>query len=779
MPEITLFQNIKATSTGYYRDVSVAIDRIRKGEKKDIIEKIRSEQDSNKRNELKRLLPAICFSGTFTQRNDKALVKHSGIICLDFDKYPEQSLMMQHREQLINDPYTYCLFISPSGNGLKVLVKIPAVKEEHRDYFRSLESYYKSDYFDKSCVNESRVCYESYDPDIYVNDESQIYDIKADSRQYKAGIDRPVLPLKSENQIISNINKWFDKNYTMSSGARNNNGFILASAYNDFGVNKMDAEKELSRYIDKDFTAREVENIIKSAYKNTSSHGTKFFEDEHTKKKISERIRSGDDLKTITSTFNNYTPEEITSATKDIKENLSISEFWTYDKRGNVCLSHHKYKQFLEQNGFFKMYPEGSDGFIFIKIKENLINSITPTHIKDFILEYLYADNLKVYDFMAQATKYFKEDYLTFLETSEAVLKQDTKETCYLYFKNCVVEVNEKGINKIDYFDLDAFVWEKHIIPRDFIKADPEHCEFEQFLKLVTSTDLERFKSLVCVIGYLLHSFKTNSNNKAIIFNDETISENPNGGSGKGIIMNAINKMKRVAVIDGKQFDFNKSFLYQTVSADTQVLVFDDVKRNFQFENLFSLVTEGITLEKKNKDAIKLPVTRSPKIMITTNYTIGGIGGSFERRKFEVELSSHFNEKFSPFDHFGHMLYDDWDKDEWAKFDNFMIFCVQAYLKLGLVEYVCQNLEARKLINSTSMDFYDWIIDEEIPLNENVNKSDYFSRFIAEHEDFAKTLNSRKFSRWMDAFAKYKGYDVIKNKTNGVRYTIYKLKQNA
>ena len=83
-------------------------------------------------------------------------------------------------------------------------------------------------------------------------------------------------------------------------------------------------------------------------------------------------------------------------------------------------------------------------------------------------------------------------------------------------------------------------------------------------------------------------------------------------------------------IIDGKCFDKNKAFAYQTVSVSTQVLVFDDVKKNLDFEGLFSLVTEGITLEKKNKDAVKLDFYSSPKIVITTNYAISGKGNSNE-----------------------------------------------------------------------------------------------------------------------------------------------------
>ena len=88
--------------------------------------------------------------------------------------------------------------------------------------------------------------------------------------------------------------------------------------------------------------------------------------------------------------------------------------------------------------------------------------------------------------------------------------------------------------------------------------------------------------------------------------------------------------MKKVDSIDGKDFSFEKNFKFQTVSTDCQVLVFDDVKKNFEFERLFSIITEGIEIEYKNQGTIKIPVEKSPKIVITTNYTIKGEGGSFD-----------------------------------------------------------------------------------------------------------------------------------------------------
>ena len=49
-------------------------------------------------------------------------------------------------------------------------------------------------------------------------------------------------------------------------------------------------------------------------------------------------------------------------------------------------------------------------------------------------------------------------------------------------------------------------------------------------------------------------------------------------------------------------------FLTRLVSTDTQIIcALMMLEKTLTFERLFSVVTEGLTLEKKNKDAIKIP----------------------------------------------------------------------------------------------------------------------------------------------------------------------------
>lgn len=775
---VTIFKRVNQVNTGFYRDIHYVLDRIKNGNSKSYIDLIRNCTNKDDRDALKfKYLPAICFSGTFRSKHDASIINHSGFICLDFDHFEDETTLKEWRTKLESDQYTYALFLSPSGNGLKTIVKVPPEIKYHRDYFRALQKRYECTHFDEGCINESRSAYESYDPDLFINEKSLVFVTREEVNEIKNfGTDKPIIQLKTESEIVKRLLVWFNKNYNLEKGERNNNLFIFASALNDFGVPMPSAESVLTQYKTEDFNQREIENIIKSAYLNKQNFATKFFEDDNLRFKIEKQIRSGSSEKKIKEFISDYGIDNVNEVIESVKGSLTISEFWYYDENGGVKLIPHKYKQFLEQSGFYKYYPVGNENFIFVKIEENLVSDTNPSRIKDFVLEYLYSGDFGImpYDYMVSSTKFFKEDYLSFLDTANIEFKEDTQDKCFLYYRNCAIEVTQKGIKEIDYLELTGFVWRKHIIDREYkhVNIDiVDNCEFKRFLGYVSDNSTDNFNSIISVIGYILHSYKSSSNNKAIIFNDEVISEIPNGGSGKGIICNAISKIKRSAFIDGKQFDFDKSFPYQTVSTDTQVLVFDDVKKNFNFENLFSLVTEGITLEKKNKDAIKLPVSNSPKIIITTNYTVKGLGGSFERRKFEVELSSYFGVEKTPFDVFGHMLFDDWNNEEWLRFDNFMILCVQYYLSAGLVMHEYKNLETRKFINQTCFEFYEWSEDNEnLTFNARVTRSELLEKYLEEFPDQKKFVTHKRFANWLNYYCIHKGYTLTKTKNAGIRY---------
>jgi hypothetical protein len=767
---VTIFKNLSQTNTPFYRDISIILDRIKNGTSKEIVLKVRTAKDETEANQIKKTLPSICFCGTFKNRADNSIIEHSGFICLDFDKYENKEILLEDREKLIKNKYTYALFISPSGNGLKVIVKIPKDIENHKMYFDALEKYYNNSHFDTTSKNISRICFESYDEYLFINESSIEWTEKLEVQNFDYRDKAPTIKLENESEIIKRLWTWFIKEHSISKGQRNHNLFILVSAFSDYGISDIEASRFCRQFIEKDFSENEIDRVIRSAYsKGKANFGMKYFEDIETLKSVKKQIKAGTSFKEIKENLPNLDD----SVLNEIKEEVTSTDFWYINKNGKVIIDNYNYKKWLEAFGFYKYYPDGSDNFIFIKVTNNLIDNTSEVKIKDFVLsELLKLNEHKVYELMAGSPKYFKDDYLNILDETKILFKEDTIDKAYIYFRNGAVEVSKDSINIIDYLNLDGFVWKKHIIDFDFELTGEYDCDFSKFIELVSNKDENKINSLCSTLGYLMHSFKTSANNKAVILNDETISENPNGGSGKGIFWNALSKVKRVSDINGKSFSFEKSFPYQTVSADTQILVFDDVQKNFKFENLFSIITEGITLEKKNKDAIKIPVSKSPKIIITTNYTIGGVGGSFERRKWEIEFSAYFSSKHTPLNEFGRMLFDEWDKKEWLNFYNYMLLCLQMYLINGLIAYDFKNLDIRKFIKETSFEFYEWANSENIKENERLTKGIIYESFLTDYPDWRKfNLSQRKFWSWVDKYVEFNKLEMIKGQDSmGQRY---------
>ncbi|MBS3739502.1 MAG: hypothetical protein KGY51_11010 [Psychroflexus sp.] len=779
--KISAFKHVSEANNPYTKDVFKCLERIRVGKSKDKILKYQKTGDEK----YKKNLPGFCFSGVFSTRAKVGLKKHSGLLVLDFDGFKSNKDAKDYKDSICDLPYVFSAFISPSGKGVKALVKIPPIPQDHEKYYNAIYKHINSDYLDPSGKDVGRFCFESYDPDIYVNPDCETWTEKEEKTHEQIGVDIEDVKvrLSSEHEIINRLQKWFDKKYGANKGTRNSNLFKYAHALHDFGIDKMVAESHLKQYAQQDFNEKEIQNLINSAYRRKPGNfGSKCFEDHNLKTKIEKQIRSGKSNRKIKKIFSNKV-DDVETVIDKIKDNTKVNEFWYYDDKNKIRLSPHKYKFYLEQNNFLKYFPTDTSTFTFIKKEENLIEETNEKRIKDFVLNDLLSrpdTDYGPYDFMAGNPGYFNVNYLSMLKSADINLKEDTKNACYLYYRNCAVKITKDSVKEIDYLDLDGYVWKNQIIDRNYKKTDHHKAEFRTFVWLIANKEVERYNSFQSVIGYLLHSFKTSSKNKAIIFNDETISENPNGGSGKGLFWNALSKMKKVSMIDGKTFTFEKSFPYQTVSADCQILVFDDVRKNFNFESLFSVITEGITLEYKGQDAIKIPVEKSPKILITTNYTVGGVGGSHERRKFEVEMSSYFGVNHTPEDEFKHMLFDDWSEEEWQIFDNYMIACVQKYLKTGLVSHEFQNLDVRKFIKETNMEFYEFVHSEEVSLPEDgtrIYKADLYSQFIQDYPDYAQgkyKLTQKSFKKYLDKYAAFKNIKIKHSKDmNGIYIELY------
>ena len=162
--KVTIFKNVYEKKAPHHIQLQTALKRIQSGKSGSLIAQVR---DGNK--ETKKKLPVVLFSGEFSSRADEALFEHSGFIVLDFDHVDVDAT----KTALATDQYVHSCWVSPSGDGVKALVQITN-PERHRDHFRALCTYFNKQYgleVDASGINESRACFESYDPNIIIKDD--------------------------------------------------------------------------------------------------------------------------------------------------------------------------------------------------------------------------------------------------------------------------------------------------------------------------------------------------------------------------------------------------------------------------------------------------------------------------------------------------------------------------------------------------------------------------------------------------------------------------------
>ncbi len=173
MTIISLYPFLKEVKQSEDIPIDIFFDRIRTGHYQDLILPLRAIQDKEQRTKAKERLPYVTISGRFSYRNTAGLIEHSGLIALDFDDLVNRDAF---RDLMRNDPHVYACFISASGRGVCVVIKINP--ENHADSFRALEKYFYETYkevatIDKGVKDIARARYVSYDPDLYHNEKAK------------------------------------------------------------------------------------------------------------------------------------------------------------------------------------------------------------------------------------------------------------------------------------------------------------------------------------------------------------------------------------------------------------------------------------------------------------------------------------------------------------------------------------------------------------------------------------------------------------------------------
>jgi len=263
-----------------HEDISMVFDIIGQEKLKPQIDLMRTFHDTDKLkyDEQKHKLPICLFTGRFSNFSNSGLLESSNLVVIDFDKIPFQDMSTQ-RDIITKDPYTFAAFVSPSGKGYKVIVKVENNTDNttHSEYLNTLKVYYNSPYWDNNCMGISRACFLSSDPSIYINWNSLIWTKKISLSSPSTVPSyipvRVYAPTSEYKKLINFLDGGFDK-YPMTPGNRHNSSFRRAREIAEWGIPRDTAFRYLSQFLTPDFGKEELLRQVRNAYEWVEKRGT-------------------------------------------------------------------------------------------------------------------------------------------------------------------------------------------------------------------------------------------------------------------------------------------------------------------------------------------------------------------------------------------------------------------------------------------------------------------------------------------------------------------------
>ena len=297
---VSVYDNITDVTSLSVKTIDQILTIIKNGNSQLItqITAIRNMTSHQKQNEAKKNLPVFCCNGTFHRRNNQSLLQYSSFIAIDFDGFSSNDELIAYKEHLKTFPFVYAFFVSPSGMGLKAIVKHNNTNPAHHyNLFVQLHRVFGlgNTNFDSVVSDISRATYFSYDPYLWQNPYCRpfefVYDLGIGDKKDKGATGKkPVTTTASyhyetsdadrlmnsifqgtmtDKQVINYMNNhfWKKKKEDYEEGNRQSSLLRKASQLCKYGVLYENALEELKfRYSYAGLTEEEVVGKVAYCY---------------------------------------------------------------------------------------------------------------------------------------------------------------------------------------------------------------------------------------------------------------------------------------------------------------------------------------------------------------------------------------------------------------------------------------------------------------------------------------------------------------------------------
>lgn len=503
------------------------------------------------------------------------------------------------------------------------------------------------------------------------------------------------------------------------------------------------------------------------------------------------------------------------------KDQIKELRFWRVELDDNnnlrkITINQLQFCQFLRHYGFIRHTIQGEDAFYKI-INERIIKPVTITEMQDFVFDWIEAlDKIEDFDVepvdnfpailsnkvLTGITVYFNKQKLNWLRPDKPLeFNKDTLTSKFLYYKNGYVEITKQGPRLRDYDTLQNYIWASQLLSRSIdLKAKIESNNVADFMFKVSEMGNPeyqgRYFSLQTITGYLLHDF-FDYKLKMPLFTDSTVGDDDtsNGRTGKTLYGRLIGHMvsdrindptiKAFVEIGMKDFKADDKHKWSRVGHDSKLVALNDLKPYFNMDILYNAITDGMQVDRKNKD----PFLTMCKLLATSNKTVRIEGRSSADRVVEFEFTDYFNDTKTPEMEYGEWFFRDWNTKDWNDYDLTMIKAITAFMKndCKIDKPTAINLNERKLREHTSHEFLEFIREiEMIGTQVELDKNKLFTDFKSKYQDFEKDnrFTQRRFTTWIKQYMNLSDHlenwdsDKSQYRTKEASYYVFRIKSN-
>lgn len=487
---ITIFKNFNEVIE--HKTIPEILHEIKTGKFRPGITYLRKSLAENKMEayeKAKKSLPAFTPSGKFVGgRKMEFLEAYSNYIILDIDKLSQTDL--QNAKHIANQcEYTYASFISPSGNGLKILVKVDIKKEDHKETFLAIQKHYENllnQEIDKSGKDITRLCFYSFDDNLYQNEDAKTFVTSSEVEMSLSGTAsnqtsqaEPVeasttlnLKLETSNSeaVYNHCIRFTEKKVQYATGSRNVFVHQLACNLNRKGISLNEALSFI--LTDFGYDEKEVTQTVHSAYGNIHEFGKdEKFEPNRNNKTNSKKADNQSVSARAESRVDSYEDDDEDKPKPTQIDRLELFLSTRYVFRHNMVSGKLEFQYFGKKkwhvmNDFIEnsMLRECLKG----RIKTNL-SSLRNLLYSDFCELYNpfedYFYNLPTYD--------EKTDYILELANTITTTKQDLWRECFkkwiVAMVGCVLDdkvINHTVIVFSGKQGLGKTTWVEKLVPR-------------------------------------------------------------------------------------------------------------------------------------------------------------------------------------------------------------------------------------------------------------------------------------------------------------------------